>query len=447
MNYQFNTLKISRNRIQDILYSTLPQLVSLFVGLFGSILMARGLGPKVMGQYALILSITGFAYSFSDLGIGQTAIRYASKAYSNNQIILQLSILRWAFRLRLLAMSIVIITLFFFTPILLSRIWHQEELGLLIRIGLIGGFFTIFTSIPIVYYQSIQNFKVNSIVSSLQKIVSFIGIAILAIFSLWTLKYVIYINILVTVMAAIAFVYIVPKESLFLYNEFKINNLKKIFSPPNSTINSVNNINDESPSKFLGSYLLITLISIVMGQTDIWMISHYLNQETLGIYSVAIRFTLPITIIFRALTTVLWPYSAGLTNIEGIKKLLNKVIPLSLIVTVIMIIYSFSAPYAAVFLFGESYEGSKAIAQILCLRYSIAILSGSFAIIGYNLGLSRLITIVNLIQLVVVVAINIWLLPKIGAIASAWALFYGEVVLLLFIASFDIYHIKKLTKH
>ena len=61
-----------RKAIEDVLVSMAPQAVALVVGMVTWVLMARGLGPAGLGQYALVMSVYLLTVQLADLGIGQT---------------------------------------------------------------------------------------------------------------------------------------------------------------------------------------------------------------------------------------------------------------------------------------------------------------------------------------------------------------------------------------
>ncbi|MBK7260038.1 MAG: oligosaccharide flippase family protein [Ignavibacteriae bacterium] len=84
----------SKRGIRDVLVLIIPQVATVVAALVTSVLLARGLGPDGVGQYTLILSLAGVAASLSDLGIGQTAIRFASRAASVGDTDGQMSVLR-----------------------------------------------------------------------------------------------------------------------------------------------------------------------------------------------------------------------------------------------------------------------------------------------------------------------------------------------------------------
>jgi len=63
------TLLESQKGIRDVVILMLPQGVALVTGFITTILIARGLGPTGLGQYALVMSVAGIAASLSDMKV------------------------------------------------------------------------------------------------------------------------------------------------------------------------------------------------------------------------------------------------------------------------------------------------------------------------------------------------------------------------------------------
>ncbi len=179
--------------------------------------------------------------------------------------------------------------------------------------------------------------------------------------------------------------------------------------------------------------VLSTIIVMLVVQADVWFIGHYLKKDQVGIYSVASRFTLPLTILLSGLNTALWPRASGAVNAQDIKKLLRKTFTFSLAAVSAGILYAVIAPSLIPFLFGKEYSGSVILGQLLCFRYCLALLACPVGIIGYSLGMVRIYWLINSFQLIVVVMINILFLPKFGPVASAYALIANETVNILIV--------------
>ena len=116
----------SLKAIEDVIVSAFPGVLSLLTGAITGALIARGLGPFGMGQYALVISISSFTVGLSDMGIGQTAIRYASRAASQGDAEGQFAILRWTFRLRMLFVLSISLVVFVLAPTIAGTIWHDN---------------------------------------------------------------------------------------------------------------------------------------------------------------------------------------------------------------------------------------------------------------------------------------------------------------------------------
>ena len=429
-NLLWRTLFSSRQGIKDTIVSAVPQLVGVFTGFFGSVLVARGLGPTGMGQYALVMSLAGIAASLSDLGIGQTAIRYASRAVAVKDTPAQMAVLRWAFRWRLTLVFLSTTVFFLFAPYI-AKIWHSEALTPYMRLGLLGGVFAALASVPTVYFQSIKRFSTNASVTSAQRIISFAGILVLSVFSLWSLFNLVFVNLIASAIGAFAFLVIVPKTALWPRNamhKLKRLNLRLFLASPQMQRDANNGLDSSSPTGFLRFHMLSTFIVMIIMRADVWMMGYFLDKSELGIYSVATRFTLPLMIAMGALNTALWPRASGITDPHQLMALLKRTLGLSVLLSFSVSIYAICAPFLAPLVFGADYEGSVLLGQVLCLRCCVSILIVPVGGIAYGFGFVRIIWAVNLVQLLAVITINLVLMPHIGALASAIALLANDVI-------------------
>lgn len=426
-----NTISNSRKGIEDLIISIIPQAVTLVTGLVTTILVARGLGPNGMGKYALILSVSSLIASLSDLGIGQTAIRFASRAAALGDTENQHAILRWAFRLRVTLALLISLLTFTLVPFIAEKLWHAKDLTFLLRISLLTGIFGAIGSVPMIYFQSLKQFKMNTIVSVGQTLISLTGIIIIAILSMWKLENIIVVSVVATGLGAFTFLMIVPKNIFFSLDEFKNFQKKKIshlFKAP-----SQNNLNSESidasgVESFTFFMFLSSLAVMITMRADVWIMGFFLNKSQIGLYSVATRFTLPLVMVLNALNTILWPRASHLTDRQQIITLLRKTFRICLLFALGVIIYSVFIPLMTPWIFGDNYNGAILLAQILCIRYCISFLLCPIGIIGYSFGLVRVYWLINLIQLVIVVGANFILIPRVGIMGSVIALVLNEFI-------------------
>lgn len=426
-------VKGSRQGLRDTSVSMIPQFIGLGTGFLTTIILARILGPSSLGRYALVISLTTIAGSLSDLGIGQTTIHFASRAVASGNREMQMSVLRWAFRIRIfLAFSSALIFLIA-APFITKYVWHDPGLTTLFYISLVGNVFGNLSSVPTIYFQSLKRFGINAIIASFQRIIVFIGILALYFYGRMTLFTVFLITSVTSTLASIVFLKLIPIEGLWaplniLSATFK-EKLSRFFKSPDlSSIRRLEDASDTTPNYFAFYMLLSSAILLLIMQTDVWMMGYFLKKEQLGVYIAASRFTLPLTILLNAYTTVLWPRASSLKNTQQGIELLKKTFSISIAIALICTLYSFGAPMLAPLIFGDEYSKGVLLGQLLSFRYCISILVCPIGVIALRFGFVRIFWKINLFQFVVIVALNLLFLPRIGSIASALALIAIELI-------------------
>lgn len=427
----------SRRGIEDVIVSMIPQLVLIMSGLITSILIARGLGPAGVGAYALIISVPTLVMSLSDSGIGQTAIRYASKLANHEDSTEMHAILRWAFNLRMVIVLIISLIFYMLSPYISADIWHDPALTELIRISLLIAIFGVISHIPSIYFQSLKRFKTNTIISTIQTLVFLAGILIIAWFKLWTLEWVLAISILSNFINALLFSISVPRDIFFegfhVNGKSLINRMKNFWKAPEVDINQ--DLEETSIHSFTFYMFISTIVVMIITQFDIWLIGYFLNPTQVGIYNVAKNFTIPLTVILAAINTALWPRASALHSRNDTIHLLKVTFKFSIVVAAAGLIYSIFVPYLTPLVFGSAYASGISLGQVLCIRYCLAILICPLGVIGYSFGMVRIYWIINIIQLIVVLIINVTFLPQIGPMASALALIAIEIINLVIVGT------------
>lgn len=420
----------SSQGIKDIIVSMMPQIISFFTGFLSSVLIAHGLGPDGMGLYSLILTIPNVLINLSDLGVGQTALRYVSQAEAYGDKEAAAGILRWAFRLRIIIITIISLFTMIFVPILTNEIWHRANISYLVIFSLLISFFNAVAVIPTIYLQAQQNFIVNSLVRIGQLLLSFSGIVLLAILKAWKVDYLVSITVFTAFLSSIAFIIIVPKKYLWNRAEaislFK-RGLKNLLNPPQYSFLESKSSTD-SVEKFAFYMMIASLFNAITLQLDVWIMGIFLNNSDIGIYSAAQKFSLPLVVFLYGLSTALWPRVSGAITKDRILELFRKSLIVSIPSFVFAFIYSMSIPLLLPLFFGNRFSTGIQVGQLLCLRYSISLLYVPMFIIGYALGMAKSYWIINIIQFLVVLFVNLLLLPRIGVKGAAIALICYEMV-------------------
>jgi O-antigen/teichoic acid export membrane protein len=409
----------------------LPRIASAITGFISSVLIARGLGPSGFGEYSLVLSISLMATSLSDLGIGQTAIRYASRYANQGDTEGQYSILRWAFRLRIGLILLVTAVFFALSPLLATHVWQTSGLTPLLRLGLVLGIFSAFSAVPVVYFQSLKRFCMNAIVLVVQSIISLIGILVLAYLNYWSVFSVIIVSLIAAAIGSVIFILLVPKAALIQPRGLERTSIIKSLSFWKSPIlhrSRQDALDDISKNKFALLMMLSSIITMLIESAGLWIMGIILTKREIGVYGAALRFTLPLTILISGVNIALWPRVSALTALKDKINILKKSLRLSSLLAIGGLLYAIAGPLLAPWLLGSQYSDSIILGQILCIRYCLAIFIFPAGIVGYSFGLVRIYWILNLAQLITVILINILLVPVYGPIGSAIALIVPEIL-------------------
>ncbi len=426
-----SAIRGSSRGVEDVAVSLIPQAGKSVAGFLSSVLIARGLGPSGLGQFALVTSVSDSVTILSDLGVGQTALRYASLSASHNDTAGQLAVLRWAFRLRLLITLLMVVVLFLAAPFLSARVWHVDGLTLPLRIGLFIAVFGALAVVPSLYFQSLKRFKMNSFVLTGQTLITLAGVAILAVLGIWSVPGVVTVMALAAAIGAFLFLSRVPREAIFQRrgpNASQRKGLREIWKVPLSEQTKKSVLDNATGSQFAVYLLLSTVIVMITLRLDVWMMGVYLDKSAIGLYNAASRLALPLTLVLGALNTALWPRASSLRSMEEVRSLLSKTFKASALVAAAGIVYALFVPLLAPFIFGEAYRQSVRLAQLLSLGQCVAILFNPVAVIGYSIGMARVYWVVNLIQLCLVFTMLIILLPVYGPVGAAVTFVVSTVV-------------------
>lgn len=423
-------ISTSRRGILDVLVSAVPQSIGIFSTVLGAILIARGLGPSGLGEYALVLSLIQAVSTLSDLGIGQTAIRYASRAAANGDFALHSAVLRWALGLRVTLLVVVTAPLYWAAPLLAQRIWDCPQLVDTLRLGLLGGWLVALASVPNLYLQSLRRFRASATVTTLQRLLTFLGILAIAYAGLWSLNNLVTATLIASAVGLVVILRLVPLHAFWPSQGMAFERLdwrSFLLGPRNA---DANQCDGDCPGTFAGFHFLASILCMLLLNTDVWMMGYFLDKEQIGLYAAGMRMALPITIVLGAINTALWPRVSTQTTKEATHQLFTKVLRLSCLLAGAFLPYALLAPMLSPYLFGVKYCGSVVIGQLLCIRYLFSIVACPAAVVGYNLNLVRVYPIIHVMQFAVVFIGNLLLLPSWGPIASCLALILVEVVTL-----------------
>ncbi|MBP6993168.1 MAG: oligosaccharide flippase family protein [Spirochaetes bacterium] len=423
-----------RRGIIDIIATATSQGLGIIIATITSILVARALGPDSMGKYSLILSVTTFIFAITDLGISQTTIRYASKAISLNDVENHRAILRWSLRIRLAILMVTASAVYLITPFITGSVWHVDGIDTLIRLSLFIVLFMIIGTIATLYFQSLKRFMQNAIITSVISILTFSGIIALYYLKLLKIDNIIWYTVIssgvLTIMAALIFL---PKDAFvpthFLTKKYRFD-IKNILHTP--SLGEQPGLDESDSMKTFAFFSSISSFVIAIGmQMDIWILGAFIPTAEVGIYSVGIKYAMPLATFMATVSTVLWPRISPISKYEELISALKKMIKLGIVLMIPFALYSIFVPMLTPWLFGKAYSGSILYGQILSIRYCISIFTTILLLVGYNIGLIRTFSIITPITIVFWIIVNIVVVSRFGAMGAAIDMVLAEILWLI----------------
>jgi O-antigen/teichoic acid export membrane protein len=383
-----------------------------------------------MGQFALVLSVSDAVGALTELGIGQTALRYASRAVARGGIEEQYAIMRWAFRVRVALVVLLSLFVVIGAPLLADKIWEDPGLTPLLRIAMVLPLLGVLAYVPVLYFQSLKRFGMNAAVLTGQSFLSLIGVIVIALLSAWSVSIVVLVSVFSSAAGAVVFLWLVPKRALHDPDRRDERGWThgRFWKVPVVDAQLDNGIDDVGANRFAFYMLISKIIMLLSLRVDVWIMGVYLDQSQIGLYNVASRFVLPLSFVLISVNSALLPRSAAVTGRDELKTMLKKTFHASGLVAVATVFYALLVPYITPWVFGAVYEPSVGLAQVLSLGYCAAIAAAPIGLIGYNLGLARNYWVVNLLQLTIVILILVLYLPVIGPLAGAVAFLASAVV-------------------
>lgn len=426
--------QISTKAKSDFVYTGAAQGMGLAASFFTALVITNRLGIDQLGAYALIISIATFMGALADVGIGQTATRYASVSHANSEPAKCNEVLAWSINVRILLAILSAAVGLYISELLGSYVWTGGASSEFISYSFILGALTIVQQASNSYFHTHHNFRLLSLLTFLNSGLILAGILILDWFGLLSLKLIFYTNMLASLVVFSVVSIKTPWKAIYNINSRKLlpsfNLVFKVSEKSQGPMDSTYGIKPQSFAIYL---LASSLIVTIFTRLDIWMIGAMLSETDVGIYKLASYFAIPLALAVGALNTTLWPRASKLTTQAAINAFIRKTIRISSLLAIPSSIYILSMYWLPQLIFPIHSASITALAMALSSRYILAILITPAAVVGYSLGMSRTYVLVNTLQLGCIFTINNAFIDSVGLYAPAIALILSELIAIFII--------------
>lgn len=162
-----------------------------------------------------------------------------------------------------------------------------------------------------------------------------------------------------------------------------------------------------------------SIIVILTMKLDIFLLATLASPVETAIYAVAQKYASVATIVSSALSTVLMPKAASIENKDQLKKYSKSSISISAFFAVPVIALGVGAELFLPILFGAYYDKAAVVSMLLIFSYLFGVFVNPLSYVFHNMGLSKMLTRVNFIQLMIAILMGALYVPTYGAIAVA----------------------------
>lgn len=332
---------------KNSIYHFSTTLVAKIGSLIFIIILARLLMPELFGLYNLALSTIVVFTAFSNLGIGETLMRFISKQLSKKKPNTKGY---YNYLLKIKYVSTFLISLILISSAYwISHVYYNKPIFFALLAGGLYVFVISFSGFFSFLYQSFNNFKKVLIKESISQTSKLILVPLIVLFSLSFSEEILFLNIFLAISLSYlaGLVFLLIKKPVLAGRELDKKEKKEV-------------------KKFISPLAVVVVSGVFFGYTSIIILGHFVDSEFIGYYSAALALvsSLGALLIFSA---VLLPIFSGLSKKileRGVKKSILIVIPFSLIIIFFTILL---APLIINLIYGLEYSNSILFLRMLAL--------------------------------------------------------------------------------
>ena len=165
---------------------------------------------------------------------------------------------------------------------------------------------------------------------------------------------------------------------------------------------------------------LSTMCTMFLMRMEVLMLQSLSTPEAVGIYNSANQLAMIFPLVSGALTVSLLPkisaYKTDLDLFIYIKKVC-RIIPVVLAAILPLVLCSRSMIPV---IFGIKYAQSAGIFQVLLFAFAIGIVLNPISLVFFTINQVRFLSAINIFQLIIAVPLNLYLIPRYGALGASW---------------------------
>ena len=411
-------------KFKSIIQNVGANLLITILGLIGSIILARWLGPAQRGIFAAIILIPNILQYFVSFGLSSATLYFTALPDSNkHKIWSSLSLIGLIQSILGILMGWILIH--FYLPKFSQNIVFLGNIYLFtIPMWLLGMYATYML-------QGASHFKITNLLKAIIPAGYCVGIIILKMLNILSLINMVYIQLF------IQFIYL--SISYFLLHKIILNSFSFHID-----FGYIKKILDYGLKVWIGD-----ISQIVNTRIDQFLIGFFLSSHDLGIYTVAFSVASFSNILANAFRTVIVP---TISSEPVLRDKINKTILFFknywLLSLIFHIIFAFCVSILIPFIFGQPYQESVFICQILIIGFLFINAKSVLSAAIQGMKFPEIVSIVEVIGMIVSLVFCFFLIQKNGltgiSLGLSLSYFSQFLVLIIYIHQKNIISYKSL---
>jgi len=360
------------------------------------ILISRILSVEDYGVFTLIVSLMVILIQVSDFGTSSSYVKYLSKEIKNAREIFITALVS-----KLVLSLIIVLFAVNFIDSALIYLFDSNKWNEVVYISLGAIFSQSLLNLIISHLQALQRFRMYSFILISHSLIRLIGISLLALGIIGGV-----------IIEQFIFVYFYSATVIVVYIFLsKIKEIRYIFS---FNWNHFKEIYSVGLWIFLSSLIVLGILKL-----DLFMLKVLGSNNAVAIFSVALTFNSVLSLLVLSLSNTLLPKINSFLKISSLEKYIAIAFSYKYYVLAFSIIFTILTPYLVVLAFGNNYVSSSVPLQILVLSFFFSIYASIFFPVMLEKNKAHVLTLMNLIQLTIVFALNLILIPSFQEVGAA----------------------------
>lgn len=419
--------------ISNSMYLFSTTLIGKIGSLILTIFLARILLPELFGLYSLALSTILIFVAFSDMGIGDTLVRFVSRELGKNNSRKAKAYSDYLIKVKITLMIAVSLILIVFSKFISNNYYHKPlSLALMA-----GGLYVFFGGIVVILQALLQSHNFFRPILYRETIFQLTRIIVIPILTLMALRRSLPdASVVAIIIAVLALSFII--SSVLLYIFYK----RKTFREVNYH-KKLSLAEKKSTNRFLWINSATILSGIFFGYIDIVMLGYFVPSEFIGYYQGAFSF-INASISLLTFSAALLPIFSRLKKKRADEILVKTTRAVSLIAGISFIGLIVLAEPIVLLIFGPEYLNSVNILRILSLLLLSIPITTIYATYFLSTGKPGIVSKAMIISTVMHIALNYVLISSLIKYGALYAV-YGAAIATL-ISRFSYLFLLKMNK-